>query len=60
NNRLRKFAKVNIAVGQTKQVKFKLAADDMAFWNSNLKREIHGDVPVKLQINPYTQANLTS
>ncbi|KAJ1730002.1 hypothetical protein LPJ72_004679, partial [Coemansia sp. Benny D160-2] len=60
NNRLRKFTKISLDVGQTKEIKFTLAADDLAFWNGDLKHGIQADAPVTLQINPYTLHNTTT
>ncbi|KAJ2740438.1 hypothetical protein GGI20_005803, partial [Coemansia sp. BCRC 34301] len=55
--RLRAFNKVNLAVGETKQVTLELKADDLAFWSVDLKRRIES-APVNVIINPYTQADI--
>ncbi|KAJ2335655.1 hypothetical protein GGH91_005433, partial [Coemansia sp. RSA 2671] len=55
--RLRNFAKVDLAVGETKKVTLELKAEDMAFWDGDLKRRIE-PAPVNIVINPFTQADI--
>ncbi|KAJ2491389.1 hypothetical protein IWW37_002378, partial [Coemansia sp. RSA 2050] len=55
--RLRNFAKVDLAVGETKKVTLELKAEDMAFWDCDLKRRIE-PAPVNIVINPFTQADI--
>ncbi len=48
--KLRKFSRIDIKVGETKQVSFKLADEDWAFFNSSAKLQIEsGDMEVLLQ-----------
>ncbi|KAJ2618594.1 hypothetical protein GGI26_006481, partial [Coemansia sp. RSA 1358] len=58
NNRLRKFTKTEIGVGETKQIEFKLAMEDLAYWSAELKHGMQMDAQVMLQINPYTQQDV--
>ncbi|KAJ2006972.1 hypothetical protein H4R26_001075 [Coemansia thaxteri] len=55
--RLRAFKKASLAVGETKQVTLELKAEDMAFWDAELKKRIEPS-PVKLAINPFTVADI--
>ncbi|KAJ2439016.1 hypothetical protein GGF42_008103 [Coemansia sp. RSA 2424] len=55
--RLRNYAKVDLAVGETKRVTLELKAEDLAFWTADLKRRIEL-APVNVVINPYTQDNI--
>ncbi|KAJ2559427.1 hypothetical protein EV175_000342 [Coemansia sp. RSA 1933] len=57
NNRLRKFAKVNIAVGTTVKVVFELSVDELAYWDSNLERRV-GPGEITVSINPYTATDV--
>ncbi|KAI9503476.1 hypothetical protein GGI25_006443 [Coemansia spiralis] len=59
NYRLRAFDKVDLAVGESKTVIFTLNAEDLAFWDSQLRRRIE-PAPVNVVINPYTQVNITA
>ena len=38
--RLRKFTKIELDKGETKQIKFTLSAEDFSFINENMKKEI--------------------
>ncbi|KAJ2784661.1 hypothetical protein GGI15_002194 [Coemansia interrupta] len=55
--RLRDFDKIDLAVGETRQVSFKLHAEQLAFWDSENKRRIEPS-PLNISINPYTQQNV--
>ncbi|KAJ2897257.1 hypothetical protein IWW38_001778 [Coemansia aciculifera] len=55
--RLRNFAKVDLAVCETKRVSLELKAEDLAFWTADLQHRIE-PAPVNVIINPYSQADL--
>ncbi|KAJ2049865.1 hypothetical protein H4S04_002961 [Coemansia sp. S16] len=55
--RLRNFVKVDLAAGETKNVTLELKAEDLSFWDRDLKRRIE-PAPVNVVINPYTQTDL--
>ncbi|KAJ1951479.1 hypothetical protein FBU59_000130 [Linderina macrospora] len=57
NYRLRAFTKVALKAGETKQVKLTLKAEDMAFWDRNLRRRIEPS-PVVVAVNPYTHPDI--
>ncbi|KAJ2337189.1 hypothetical protein GGI00_000399 [Coemansia sp. RSA 2681] len=57
--RLRAFDKVDLAVGETKHVVFELMAEDLAFWDRDMKRRIE-PAPVNVVINPYTQNGIVA
>ncbi|KAJ1661680.1 hypothetical protein EV178_006478 [Coemansia sp. RSA 1646] len=57
NYRLRNFDKVDLAVGETKTVSLTLAAEDLAFWDAQLRKRIE-PAPVSVVINPYTQEDI--
>ncbi|KAJ2668598.1 hypothetical protein GGI25_006407 [Coemansia spiralis] len=57
NNRLRKFTKTEIGVGETKQIEFKLAMEDLAYWNARLQLRID-TADTTISINPYTQTGI--
>ncbi|KAJ2601705.1 hypothetical protein GGF39_001106 [Coemansia sp. RSA 1721] len=57
--RLRDFAKVGLAVGEMEQISFQLSAEQMGFWDSELKKRIEPS-PLNIYINPYTQANIAT
>ncbi|KAJ1812021.1 hypothetical protein LPJ75_003862, partial [Coemansia sp. RSA 2598] len=56
--RLRDFAKVDLAVGEIRQISFQLTAEQMGFWDAALKKRIEPSL-LNIYINPYTQANIT-
>ncbi|KAJ1796246.1 hypothetical protein LPJ59_003864 [Coemansia sp. RSA 2399] len=60
NNRLRKFTKVDLKVGEAVQVVFILNMDDFVFWNMDMTRSVQTHAPVTLQINPYTHYNVSA
>ncbi|KAJ2870167.1 hypothetical protein GGH93_005783 [Coemansia aciculifera] len=55
--RLRNFVKVDLAVGETKKVRLELMAEDLSFWDRDLKRRIE-PAPVNVVINPYTETDI--
>ncbi|KAJ2214391.1 hypothetical protein EV179_003056 [Coemansia sp. RSA 487] len=57
NNRLRKFAKINIAVGASIEVVFELSIDDLVYWDRDLEMRIDSD-EVTVSINPYTENDI--
>ncbi|KAJ1720441.1 hypothetical protein LPJ53_004931 [Coemansia erecta] len=57
--RLRGFRKVSLAVGESKEVSFTLTAEELAFWDRDLKRRIE-PAPVNIAINPFTAADVVA
>ncbi|KAJ2713147.1 hypothetical protein H4R19_002396 [Coemansia spiralis] len=57
--RLRAFDKVSLEVGESKNVTFTLAAEDLAFWDRRLRRRIE-PAPVTLAVNPFTQKDISA
>ncbi|KAJ2725057.1 hypothetical protein GGI07_001525 [Coemansia sp. Benny D115] len=57
NYRLREFAKIELAVGQTKKVDFQLKAEDLSFWDRELNQRIESSLLV-VAINPYAQKDI--
>ncbi|KAJ2775672.1 hypothetical protein H4R18_005957, partial [Coemansia javaensis] len=54
NYRLRAFKKVDLAPGESKTVSLQLRAEDLAFWDADLKQRIAPSAVI-IAINPYTQ-----
>ncbi|WP_235540279.1 glycoside hydrolase family 3 N-terminal domain-containing protein [Paenibacillus sp. Root52] len=51
---LKGFKKVKLAVGEAKEISFKITAKDLAFWNLNKKNEVEpGDFKVYIGSNSY-------
>ncbi|KAJ2403171.1 hypothetical protein GGI23_000146 [Coemansia sp. RSA 2559] len=57
NNRLRKFVKVDVAVGASIEVVFELSFGDLIYWDRDLERRVAPD-DVRISINPYTETDI--
>ncbi|KAJ1841199.1 hypothetical protein LPJ73_006192, partial [Coemansia sp. RSA 2703] len=57
--RLRGFQKISLAVGESKEVAFTLTAEELAFWDRDLKRRIE-PAPVNIVINPFTATDVVA
>ncbi|KAJ1734640.1 hypothetical protein LPJ61_000970 [Coemansia biformis] len=59
NLRLRAFAKIELRPGETRTVSLHLRAEDLAYWDVDLKQRIPPSA-VTLLVNPYTQPGLAA
>ncbi|KAJ2777083.1 hypothetical protein H4R18_005343, partial [Coemansia javaensis] len=59
NYRLRAFAKIDLPAGESRTVALQLRAEDLAFWDRDLRRRIE-PAPVTVAINPYTYADVSA
>ncbi|KAJ2803110.1 hypothetical protein H4R20_003019 [Coemansia guatemalensis] len=55
--RLRAFEKVDLGVGESKTISLKLSAEELAFWDRNLRKRVE-PAPVTVAINPFTQMDI--